>query len=271
MNTIEEKSALLSALRAIKHSQLATMTFMDDVLLNNEVLFKSYFDSPFGTPESEKMEKIFAGAVVNSIFHSKSIPDKEKAKLAVSNARSIVQMVRYGKLQYQYATNRIYARKYDELLRKNDVAQRITLVMKTKNFLLRKGGTIVISSCMASLAHAAVGAGAVTLGAAVAAPVLIGIATWGVLTFGGKLLPKSIKEPITKEYNNIQKKSLDTAVDIISFLERKRQTVVTKVKPIIEKASDTAYSIGKVVKETAGKVWNKAKETSRKVLSLFGF
>ena len=271
MNPTEEKIALLSAIRKIRHSQLATLTFVDESLLENEDLVKEYFDSPFGSLESEKVEVLFAGAAANSVFRSKTIPESQKPMLARTQAHAVVEMVRYGKLDYQYATDKIYAKTYNKLIKENDVATRVTNIQRTKSFILRKGGKIAISTVMAGLAHAAAAATATTVAATLSAPIAVGLATYGILTFGGKLIPKKIKEPIKKKYDDIQKRVFDTAVDAMHGLARRMEPIAEKVKPVIEKTKDTIYQIGQAAKETAGKVWEKTKSVGKKVLSWFGF
>lgn len=78
MNQTEERLALLSSIRKIRHSQLATLTFVNESLLEDEEMVKEYFDSPFGTCESEKIETIFAGATANSVLRSNAIPESQK-------------------------------------------------------------------------------------------------------------------------------------------------------------------------------------------------
>lgn len=271
MNTTEEKIALLSALRKIRHSQLATFAFVDESLLDNEELMKDYFDSPFGSPESEKVEVLFAGAAANSVFLSKTIPESKKPIMAKTQAHAVVEMLRYGKMDYQYATDKIYAKAYNKLLKENDVALRVTNIRRTKRFLLRKGSKIAISTVMAGLAHAAAAATATTLAATLSAPVAVGLVTYGLLTFGGKLIPPKIKEPVKKKYDDIQKKVLDTAVDAMHGLARRMEPIAEKVKPVVEKTKETIYQIGQAAKETTGKIWEKTKSVGKNVLSWFGF
>lgn len=271
MSPTEERIALLSAIRKIRHSQLATLTFVDESLLENDNLIKEYFDSPFGSSESENIEVLFAGAAANSVFRSKTIPESNKPMLARTQAHAVVEMVRYGKLDYQYATDKIYAKTYNRLIKENDVATRVTNVQKTKMFLLRRGTQVAISTVMAGLAHAATAAAATTLAATLSAPLSVGLATYGVLTFGGKLIPKKVKEPIKKKYDDIQKRVFDTAVDAMHGLARRMEPIAKKVKPVIEEAKDTIYQIGQAAKETAGNVWEKAKSAGEKVLSWLGF
>lgn len=171
MNSTDEKIALLSAIRKIRHSQLATLTFVDESLLENEDLVKEYFDSPFGSPKSEKVEILFAGAAANSVFRSKTIPESQKPMIARTQAYAVVEMVRYGKLDYQYATDKIYAKTYNKLIKENDVATSVTNIQRVKKTFLRKGGKIVISTVMASLAHAAT----------LSAPIAVGLATCGLV------------------------------------------------------------------------------------------
>lgn len=271
MSPAEERIALLSSIRKIRHSQLATLTFIDDSLLEDEEMVKEYFDSSFGSKESEKIEIIFAGAAVNSIFRSKVVPESQKASVAKIQAHAIVEMLRYGKLDYQYATDKIYAKTYSRLLKENDVAQRVTNIQKTKKFLIRKGGKIAISSGMAALAHAAAATAATGLAATLSAPVVVGVATYGLLTYGSKLIPQKIKEPIKKKYDDIQKRVFDTAVSAVKGLAQRMEPIADKVKPKIEEAKNTMYQIGQAVKQTASNAWEKSKSIGKKILSFFGF
>ena len=271
MSPAEERLALLSSIRKIRHSQLATLTFINDSLLEDEEMVKEYFDSPFGSLESEKIETIFAGAAANSVLRSKVIPEKQKASVAKIQAHAVVEMLRYGKLDYQYATDKIYAKTYNKLLKENDVAQRVTNIQKTRNFLIRKGGKVAISSGMAALAHAAAATAATGLAATLSAPVVVGLATYGVLTYGSKLIPKKIKEPIKKKYDDIQKRVFDTAVTAVKGLAQRMEPIAEKVKPVIEEAKTTMYQVRQAVKRAASNAWEKTKNVGKKILSFFGF
>lgn len=70
---------------------------------------------------------------------------------------------------------------YNKLIKENDVATRVTNIQRVKKTILRKGGKIVISTVMASLAHAAAAATATTVAATLSAPIAVGLATCGLV------------------------------------------------------------------------------------------
>lgn len=272
MNANEEKNQLLAALRTLKHTQLLTCTFIDETgIFDNEDLLKTYFDSPLGSKESEQMEEAIVAAVVKSVYASPHIPQADKQAKAMTYTRDTVNMLRYAVLQYQYETEKISAKKYNEIRQKNEVAQRVSYLQTAKRMILRKGGKIVVSAGLGVLAKVAVGAGVTVLGTTLTAPLAVAGATYALLTFGGKLIPPQIKEPLKNEWHRVQRRICDEAVDVVKTLKKKGQQIADRVEPIIEKARDVAYAIGKATREVGEEVVNFAKTGLKKVKSFFGF
>lgn len=281
LNTkIDEQLALLDAVKHMRRAQLTAMTFADESLLDDNERMKQYFDSDFDSEADKEMEKVVAAAAVKAVYASDAIPDSNKEAIARMQANAAVELMRYGKLDYHYATCRIYAREYDRRMRENSVAQRVVQVRRTRNMIVHAGIKLTISAAASAIVHSATAsaatasvAGVATLasGVAAVAPIAAAVTTFAVLTFGYRLLPAKIRKPIEKKIDELQERACDFAVDAAKTLCRKLEPVAQRILPIAEKAHDMARKVGRSIQQSLQKTVSSLSRAGRKVMSAFGF
>lgn len=275
----DERMALLDSLRKVRRAQLAALTFADQSLLVESDALKRYFDSDFGSDYDRAAEKAIGAAAIRAVYASKTIPQSQKATVARAQSRAAVELMRYGKLDYHYATDRIMAREYSRRMRENSVAQRVAHMQRTRNFIVNNGIKIAISTCATALVHSATAtaatatvAGIATAAGATAAavPVAAGVATFAVMTFGTRLLPKKVREPLEKKFDFLQSRACDIAVDAAQTLAQHTDRIAERVRPVVERARSMAERVGRALGKAKQQAAASLSRTSRKIFSWIG-
>ena len=276
---IDNSLALSEAIKKIRHGQLVAMNFAVEPMLENEEELQQYFESEFGSQTDIDMEKTVAAAVTRSIYASKLFPKAEKKDIARAMTATTIELMRYGKLDYHYSTERISAREYDRRMRENNVAQRITQVRKIRNGMMRQGIKIAISAGAAALAHSAATTAATTAiaglaglaGATSAAiPVVAAVGTFAVLTLGSKLLPKKVREPLENKFDQIQERICDVAADAARTLQRHIESAAERIIPVIEKAKDISRNVGRALSRARDRAVESLGKAKAKAMSWLG-
>ncbi len=259
---MNNRTQLLASIAKLRNTKFMTFAKVDASVLGDEQRLMEYFEAPFDSDVDRELEKIAATAAIRSTYSSKFIPNSWKNRIAQRQARQVVEMLRYAKLDYKYATSDIYADEYNRRLKQNNVAQKLaickTAIKVGVKSGIRKGVGIVIRTVTT------------LMGCPLPKPAEK-VVSWAVVKVAEVMIPQKVKEKIKGVLRNVTHNCVGMANVAIKAMtntgKKACQKIAEKVAPVVEKAANTLKRVGEKVEEG----WQSVKQGAKKMWNrLFG-
>lgn len=253
MNTkyyLTEREGLASSMKQILHANIWSLACLEQSDYEEDVML-DYFNKSFEDPTCIQTENIIAAAVVRTIYSKPYIPQALKPLIAKKAVGQQIDTLFHAKLNYHEQVKGMGKREAVKRAEEHQKVQSVSVV----DGIRRKATNISLGQLTRKIVEY-VGD---LFDVVVPKPIRRAV---------GWLIPEKVRKGVQEGAKIVLDEATKAVRGTIDYLGKRGVEIVEKAKPVIEKIGHTVTQVWDKAKETGKKVWNAGKNFAK---TIFGF